>query len=135
MERILQLARRLRDPGGCPWDGQQTLATAAKCLRDEVQELSEAVDRMDGPHIREEIGDCLWNLCFLIFLAEEKGLFTRDEPVMAVLEKMVRRHPHVFGSEKAATAEEALAAFNRAKQREKPEPQRRKDAENKNNTS
>ena len=119
MERIMQLAKRLRDPGGCPWDAEQTLATAAKCLKDEAQELSEAIDKMDAANIREEIGDCLWNLAFLIYLAEEKGLFTRDEPAMAILEKLVRRHPHVFGSEKAATAEEALAAFNRQKAIEK----------------
>ena len=119
MERIFQLAKRLRDPGGCPWDAEQTLASAAKCLREEVQELSEAVDAADPAHIREEIGDCLWNIAFLIYLCEEKGLFAHDEPFMAILEKLVRRHPHVFGSEKAATAEEALKAFNREKAREK----------------
>lgn len=122
MERILQLAKRLRDPGGCPWDAEQTLASAVKCLREETGELAEAVARMDSAGIREEIGDCLWNLCFLVYLAEEKGLLTRDEPVMAILEKLVRRHPHVFGSEKATTPEEALASFTRAKQREKSAP-------------
>lgn len=119
MERILKLAERLRSPGGCPWDREQSLASIVDCLRKETEELAEAIAKGDAAHVREELGDCLWNVAFLVYLAEEKGMLSRDEPVMGIVEKLVRRHPHVFGAEKAATAEEALEVFNRQKEKER----------------
>ncbi len=119
MERLFRLAERLRQPDGCAWDREQTLASCAKHLREEVEELCEALQKGDSAAMREEAGDLLWNIAFLVCLAEEKGLFARDAVVMGILEKLVRRHPHVFGGETAATPEEALASFNRAKKREK----------------
>ena len=119
MERLLRLAERLRAADGCAWDRDQTLESCTKHLREEVEELCEAIEKWDAAAIREEAGDLLWNVAFAVHLAEEKGLFPRDAVVMGILEKLVRRHPHVFGAEKASTPEEALAAFNRMKQEER----------------
>ncbi len=117
MRRILALARRLRRD--CPWDRSRTLKNFKKCVLDEVREIGQAIDRGDRANLAEEIGDSLWNLAFLVVLAEEKKWFDYDRVVHGLLDKMVRRHPHVFGDEKAGTPAEALATFNRVKKREK----------------
>ncbi len=122
MERLYRLAERLRQPDGCAWDRDQTLASCTKHLREEVEELCEALEKGDAASIREEAGDLLWNVAFAVRLCEEKGLFARDAVVTGILEKLVRRHPHVFGAERAATPEEALAAFNRMKAEERRKP-------------
>jgi NTP pyrophosphatase (non-canonical NTP hydrolase) len=117
---IFEQIQRLRDPeSGCPWDRDQTLEAYLDPLRGESEELVEALRSGDAEHIREEAGDLLWNLCFVIRLAEERGAFERREVVAEVLEKMTRRHPHVFGDVVADTPEEALQAFRAAKAREK----------------
>lgn len=119
VERLYRLAERLRRPDGCAWDRDQTIASCAKHLREEASELCEAIEKGDPDAIREEAGDLLWNIAFLVRLAEEQGLFPRDAVAMGILEKLIRRHPHVFGGETAATPEEALAAFNRMKDEER----------------
>ncbi|MHC4884093.1 MAG: MazG nucleotide pyrophosphohydrolase domain-containing protein [Planctomycetota bacterium] len=119
---LFEQIKTLRHPEtGCHWDRKQTMADTFKNIMGEAEELSEAIQSGDRAHIREEAGDLLWNLCFVMALAEEEGTFSREEVMKEVMEKMTRRHPHVFGDETANTPEEALAAFMRAKQAEKNE--------------
>lgn len=119
MKRLLELARALRAPGGCPWDQAQSLASFRHCLVEEAREVVLAIERGDHENLAEELGDTLFCVVFMINLASERGLFTADEVIEQTLRKLVRRHPHVFGDEQADTPEEALAAFERAKAAER----------------
>lgn len=119
MKRLLDLARKLRAPGGCPWDQEQTFQSFRHCLVEEAREAVLAIERGDWENLEEELGDTLFNLVFLINLAEEQGHFTLEQVIAGSLEKMIRRHPHVFGDQPAATAEEAAARFYLAKAQEK----------------
>lgn len=119
MQRLIQLAKRLRDPqSGCPWDLKQDFDSYCKCILEESQEVVEAVQKKDWDNLKEELGDVLFNICFFINLAEEKGYFNAEQVISATEAKMIFRHPHVFGDEKAKTAEEALAIFNKMKKQE-----------------
>ncbi|MHC4874626.1 MAG: MazG nucleotide pyrophosphohydrolase domain-containing protein [Planctomycetota bacterium] len=110
----------LRDPEkGCPWDKKQVLENYLEPIREEADELIKAIENNDIDNICEEAGDLLWNICFVISLAEEKGLFKRNDVAERVFSKMKNRHPHVFGDVKADTPEEALKAFKNAKAKEK----------------
>ncbi len=117
MERLLALARTLRV--ACPWDRAQTLRSYRHCLVEEAQEVALAVERGDVANLQEELGDALFTLGFLVNLAAEQGAFTFDDVVEGAHAKLVRRHPHVFGDVLAATPEEAIAAFERAKAAER----------------
>lgn len=119
MRRLLELARTLRAPGGCAWDQEQTYQSFRHCLVEEAREAVLAIERGDFENLKEELGDTLFNLCFLVNLAEEDGYFTLEEVITSSLEKMIRRHPHVFGDEQATTEAEASALFYRAKEQEK----------------
>ncbi len=110
---------RLREPGGCPWDQEQTHATLVRCLIDEVSELIDTIDRGDYPHMREELGDVLIQIVFHARIAEEKGIFNFDDVAREINEKLVRRHPHVFGTGKLDTSEEVLAQWEVIKAKEK----------------
>jgi len=90
---------RLRGPGGCPWDQEQTHESLVRCLIDEVSELIETIDHADMPHMREELGDVLIQVVFHAQLAEEAGHFDLDQVAREVNAKLIRRHPHVFGAE------------------------------------
>jgi ATP diphosphatase len=116
-EDLWALVKHLRVK--CPWDKKQTFDTAKEHLIEEVIEAKEAIEKKDWPNLKEEIGDTLFNLLFLCMLAEEEDLFSLKEVLEENHEKMVRRHPHVFGDIKASTPEEALAAFMKAKAEEK----------------
>lgn len=111
---------RLRGPGGCPWDQEQTHASLVRCLIDEVSELIETIDRLDFPHMREELGDVLIQVVFHAQLAAEAGHFTLEEVAREVNEKLVRRHPHVFGdAARLGTASEVIETWEKIKAREK----------------
>lgn len=88
---------RLRAPDGCPWDIEQTHQSLVRCLIDEVSELIDTIDRSDYPHMREELGDVLIQVVFHAQIAEESGAFDLDAVAREVNEKLIRRHPHVFG--------------------------------------
>ena len=96
---------KLRAPDGCPWDREQTHQTLARCLIDECSELLDTIDRHDIPHMREELGDVLIQVVFHAQLAAERGDFDFDDIARDINDKLVRRHPHVFGG--TATAENA----------------------------
>ncbi len=110
---------RLREPGGCPWDQEQTHATLVRCLIDEVSELVDTIDRGDYPHMREELGDVLIQIVFHARIAEERGQFNFDDVAREINEKLVRRHPHVFGGGKLDTSEQVLAQWDVIKATEK----------------
>jgi MazG family protein len=96
---------KLRAPDGCPWDREQTHQTLARCLIDECSELLDTIDRHDIAHMREELGDVLIQVVFHAQLAAERGDFTFDDVARDINDKLIRRHPHVFGG--TATAENA----------------------------
>lgn len=117
---IFEHIRHLRDPeNGCPWDRKQTFSSFAECIESEAEELAEAMRAGDHLHMREEAGDLLWTLAFVVHMADEEKAFNLSEVVAEVVEKMRRRHPHVFGESTASTPEEALASFRAAKAKEK----------------
>ena len=97
IEGLLQLIRTLRSPEGCPWDRVQTEKDLAKYLLSEAYEVVEAVDEASPEHIREELGDLLFQILFLVVMAEEKGDFQLAGVLQEISAKMIRRHPHVFG--------------------------------------
>jgi len=113
---------RLRDPdGGCPWDQVQTFATVAPYTIEEAYEVADAIERGDMAALKDELGDLLFQVVFHSRMDEEQGSFAFDDVATAVVEKMVRRHPHVFGGEQPANsgnaqlpAWESLKAAERA---------------------
>jgi len=119
LESLIGLARYLRTPDGCPWDREQSTADFAKFAVEESAEFREACGGSDANEMREEFGDAFFVFLAAAAAAEEEGLFTLKDALAQAHEKMVRRHDHVFGDVKAATAEEATAAWNRIKAQEK----------------
>ncbi len=118
MDKILKLAKRLRHPTrGCPWDLKQTMRSARGYTLSEAREVRDAILKNDMQNLCEELGDVLWNVSFLITLAEEQRLFTAEDVRRGILKKMIHRHPHVFGKRRAKDAADALRIFNRMKRR------------------
>jgi uncharacterized protein YabN with tetrapyrrole methylase and pyrophosphatase domain len=119
LEDLRQTIARLRGPGGCPWDQEQTHATLVRCLIDEVSELIDTIDRLDLPHMREELGDVLIQVIFHAQLAKEAGHFDLEDVAREVNEKLVRRHPHVFGDNRLDTSEQVVTQWEQIKAQEK----------------
>lgn len=102
IERLKEIMVRLRDPdGGCPWDVEQTFQTIAPYTIEEAYEVADAIERGDMGELRTELGDLLFQVVFHARMAEEQGLFGFDDVAEAMADKLVRRHPHVFGEEAA----------------------------------
>ncbi len=118
-EELVSLMDRLRGPGGCPWDQEQTYSTLRGYLLEESYEVAEAIDRGEPSALREELGDLLFQIVFLSRLAKEEGKFTVDDILQAIAEKMIRRHPHVFGDARAEDAEQVLRQWEEIKRGEK----------------
>src|SRR5437763_15375028 len=98
IDRLLAIMARLRDPvRGCPWDKEQDFATIAPYTIEEAYEVADAIERGDLAALKDELGDLLLQVVFHARMAEEAGHFAFDEVAAAIAEKMVRRHPHVFG--------------------------------------
>ncbi|HEX4825583.1 MAG TPA: nucleoside triphosphate pyrophosphohydrolase [Candidatus Polarisedimenticolaceae bacterium] len=116
---LVAIMDRLRDPGGCPWDREQTFATLRGFLIEECYEAVEALDRDDLPGLCEELGDLLLQVVFLSRLAREAGAFSAADVVEGISAKMVRRHPHVFGDEQAADSAAVLKRWEEIKKEEK----------------
>lgn len=105
--RLLQLMATLRTPGeGCPWDLEQSFATIAPHTIEEAYEVADAIDRGDLDHLKEECGDLLFQIVFYARMAEESGAWTFDDVAHGLVEKMIARHPHVFGDQRVDTAAE-----------------------------
>jgi tetrapyrrole methylase family protein / MazG family protein len=118
-DALAALARYLRSPEGCPWDRERTALEFAKFSAEEAEELQEALAEEDNHHAEEEFGDCLFTLMACMAAAEAEGRFTLHGALMRAHEKLVRRHDHVFRSDKAATPEEAMASWQEIKARER----------------
>jgi XTP/dITP diphosphohydrolase/tetrapyrrole methylase family protein/MazG family protein len=110
---------RLRAPDGCPWDREQTHQTLTRCLIDECSELLDTIDRNDIPHMREELGDVLIQVVFHAQLAAERGEFDFDDVAREINEKLIRRHPHVFGNGRADTSAQVIEVWEKVKAGEK----------------
>jgi len=119
LQALLEVLDRLRGEDGCPWDRVQTLASAARFLNDEVTEYVDAAARDDLPAAREELADLLYMVCFNWMLLNERSPVSIEELAEAGARKLIRRKPHVFGNEHAATPEEAQRIWKREKSREK----------------
>ncbi len=118
-QQLIDLVERLRGPNGCPHDRAQTLHSWSVHARGEVSELAYAIRDEDSDNLCEELGDSLWCLVHIGMLAVEKGLFTMEEALKGVTDKMRRRHPHVFGDAVANTPEEADALYHKTKEEER----------------
>jgi MazG family protein len=118
---LVRVMARLRAPGGCPWDRKQTFDTIKSYTVEETYEVVDAIDRRDWPGLVEELGDLLLQPVFFAEMAAEEGLFTISDSLNAINEKLVRRHPHVFGDALADTPEEVKQRWDEIKSREKRE--------------
>jgi MazG family protein len=118
-ETLLGLMERLRGPGGCPWDREQTLASLRPYLIEETYEVLEAIERRDWAHLPDELGDLQLQIVFQAQIASEEGHFTIQDVLERITDKLVRRHPHVFGSESLGTAGEVVHRWEEIKQQEK----------------
>lgn len=123
IDRLRWVLKALRAPDGCPWDRAQTLKTIEPCLQEECYELLDAMASDDLPHHREELGDVLLQVLFQCDIREEQGAFGFDDVVDALADKLIRRHPHVFGQAAAGDTEQALRNWERAKQAERKGPE------------
>ncbi len=119
MDELREIIHELRGEGGCPWDRTLNYVTLKPFIVDESQEVQEAVDRGDMENLCEELGDVLLQILLYSDMADADGYFSFDDVITACAQKMVRRHPHVFGDEKADTPEEALNIWHRVKAEEK----------------
>src|SRR5215218_2154816 len=95
-DRLIAIVARLRAPGGCPWDREQTIDSLKPFVLEETYEVLETLDRHDHAGLREELGDFLYQAVFLAALESEAGHFTIADCVKSIADKLVRRHPHVF---------------------------------------
>lgn len=116
--KLVEVMRELRAPGGCPWDREQTIESLKPYLLEEVYETLEAMDQ-GGEELKGELGDLLLNIVFQSLIKEEEGEFTIDDVAKKTREKLIRRHPHIFGDITATTTEEAMVSWNNIKKKEK----------------
>lgn len=117
--RLVEIMAQLRAPGGCPWDREQTFDTIKPYLLEETYEVLDAVDARDWSGLKEELGDLMLEAVFFAEMAAEAGLFRIEDSLDAVNEKLVRRHPHVFGTGTASTPEEVKVRWDEIKAEEK----------------
>src|SRR5262244_963421 len=120
-EKLVDIMTTLRGPNGCPWDKQQDFNSLKPMLVEEVYEVLEAVDNKDFDGLSEELGDLLLHVVFHAHLGKEAGQFDINTVVDKISDKLVRRHPHVFGNESVSTAEEVIKNWEAIKAKEKAE--------------
>jgi tetrapyrrole methylase family protein/MazG family protein len=118
-QALVDLMAKLRGPDGCPWDRKQTTESLKPFLIEECYEVMDALDEGDPDKTKEELGDLLFQIMFHARIAEEQGRFTIEDVIAANIEKMVRRHPHVFGDAQLSTDREVLANWEEIKKKEK----------------
>jgi len=117
--RLLGIMARLRAPGGCPWDRQQSHASIKHNVIEEAYEVVDAIESRDDADLREELGDLLLQVVFHSQMAKEKKRFDFEDVARAIADKLVSRHPHVFGSRKLRTADQVLDQWHKLKRAEK----------------
>ncbi|WP_018292036.1 nucleoside triphosphate pyrophosphohydrolase [Verrucomicrobium sp. 3C] len=121
IHQLNAILSRLRAPDGCPWDREQTHQTIKGQLLEECYEVLEAIDRNSPQDLKEELGDLLLHVLFHSQIAREQGTFSFTDVAEGLSEKLIRRHPHVFGKASARNAEEVTVHWERSKREEKPE--------------
>ena len=120
IEKLKSVMEQLRDPKtGCPWDLEQNFSSIAPHTIEEAYEVADAIAKGDMKHVQEELGDLLFQVIFHSQLAKEAALFSFDDVVEAVTEKMIARHPHIFGNELIKTAQEQELAWDSLKDKER----------------
>jgi MazG family protein len=120
-EKLVEIMATLRGPDGCPWDKQQSFDSLKPMLVEEVYEVLEAIDTVDFDGLSEELGDVLLHVLFHAQLAKEQGRFDIETVIDRISEKLIRRHPHVFGNETAGSPEEVIKSWEAIKAKEKAE--------------
>jgi MazG family protein len=120
-QRLTEIMARLRSPEGCPWDREQNFDTIKPYLIEETYEVLEAIDARDWPALAEELGDLMLEAVFFAQMAAEQKLFAIEDSLDAVNQKLVRRHPHIFGTGTAKTAGEVKVRWDEIKAQEKKE--------------
>jgi tetrapyrrole methylase family protein / MazG family protein len=117
--KLVDIMQKLRGPGGCPWDAEQTHESLTRYLLEETYEVMEAIDEKNPSHLKEELGDLLLQPVFHAAIAAEAGQFTIDDVIDTLCEKLVRRHPHVFGDMDIKDSEAQIENWERIKKEEK----------------
>ena len=118
-DELVSVVETLRSDQGCSWDRKQTFESLKLCLMEETGEVIEAIDHKDMENLCEELGDLLFHVVIYSQIAREQGYFGLEDVVDVVCEKMIRRHPHVFGDKRALSPEESLDLWNKIKKQEK----------------
>ncbi|MBT0666609.1 nucleoside triphosphate pyrophosphohydrolase [Geobacter pelophilus] len=118
-DSLVEIMKKLRSPGGCPWDAEQSHDSLKRYLIEECYEVIEAIDHKDDELLKEELGDLLLQPVFHAAVAEERGVFTIADIIQAICGKLVRRHPHVFGNQIIATSEQQVENWEKIKKAEK----------------
>ncbi len=118
-EKLVNIVKTLRSEHGCPWDREQNLYSIKNLFIEEAFELVDALDNKDIPNIREEIGDVLFHMVFHAAMAEDEGYFTVEDVLHEISEKLIRRHPHVFGTINVENSDEVSVNWDKIKQEEK----------------
>lgn len=119
LDEIVKLLERLRADSGCPWDRACTIESLKKDMKSEYEEVIQAIDKKDYENLKEEIGDLVWTLLLMIQIAREEKRFNTRDVLKYTRDKIIRRHPHVFGKEKAETPEDAVRIVKRVKEKER----------------
>jgi MazG family protein len=118
-QRLVEIMSRLRAPGGCPWDREQTFDSIKPYMLEETYEVLDAIDRRDWDELRAELGDFMLQAVFFAQMASEEKLFDIGDSLDAINEKLIRRHPHVFADETAATGEDVKKRWDEIKAEER----------------
>jgi len=125
LKRLIEIVAKLRAPGGCPWDREQTHKSILNCLLDEAYEFFEAVDEDDSAKMREELGDILLQVVLHAQIADEATKFNIEDVAKDIGDKLIRRHPHVFGDAAASSADEVVRNWEQIKKSEYGEERRK----------
>lgn len=125
VDRLIEIVSRLRSPGGCPWDREQTHKSIMSCLLDEAYEFFDGVENNDTGIMREELGDILLQVVFHSEMAKEAGHFDIEDVAHDICEKLINRHPHVFGDVKVESSKEVLSNWEHIKKGEKGKESRK----------
>jgi MazG family protein len=126
-QQLVEIMQRLRGKDGCPWDREQTFDTIKPYTLEETYEVIDAIDRRDYPGLAEELGDFMLQAVFYAQMAAEKDIFAIDDALDAINEKLIRRHPHVFGEQSAENAGDVLRIWGEVKAAEKKDRGAAKD--------
>ncbi len=119
LDRLIQIVKTLRAPGGCPWDREQTFKSLKPLIIEEAYELIQAIDDEHMADLKEELGDILLHIVMISEMADEQQAFGLEDVIETISEKMIRRHPHVFGDRKVKSVEEVWTQWETIKKKEK----------------